>query len=313
MYEEYTPEVLIQLVRRGFESLKVDYKQTLDLSNPKHQEELIKDVSAMANTVVPDDTLARIGLNPKVGFLLIGISEKDGEIHDIPPGLDDARLQQIVNSRVEPNIMFLFRPFEINQAGTVVELGAIIIRESAKPPHKISKPYGKKLRPGQCFVREGTSTREADENDLETMYAHRLTERPPCILPSPLTDFLDRQDDLSQIEEAVRSFRTVGIFGMAGVGKTALATHAAWLQRYYFPDGCSYHRVGKATAQALVGDIAERFGDKTVRAMTDYQQQLRVFRNFLGSKEALLPRRCGKLRSSARHIGCGRVLCSPHH
>jgi HEAT repeat protein len=171
---ELDQDQILALISRKFESLRVDYKLSLDLSNDKHKRELVKDVSAQANTTGIDETLVTSGVPGDTGYTIIGADE-DGGLYDIAHlRLDDANLQQIVNEHVVPRIRFLFKSIEVtDKNGAPIKIGVIVVPRSENPPHRISKDY-KGLKPGQCFVREGTSTREATDRDFEEMYARRL-------------------------------------------------------------------------------------------------------------------------------------------
>jgi len=171
---EFDRNQILALIKREFESLRVDYKMTLDLSDDKHKRELVKDVSAQANTTELDDTLVGLGMSGSTGCIIVGATE-DGQLHDIGHlRLDDAKLQQIVNEHIVPRIQFLFRRIEAkDSSGEPVEVGAIVVPASKRCPHRIKNNY-RGLRQGQCFVREGTSTREAIDQDFERMYRHRL-------------------------------------------------------------------------------------------------------------------------------------------
>lgn len=173
MYE-FNEEQILALITRKFESLRVDYKTALDLSDDKHKQELVKDVSAQANTTEIDDTLVGLGMNGYAGCIIVGVTES-GQLHDITHlKLDDAKLQQIVNEHIVPRIQFLFRSIEvISEDGKPVKIGAIVIPASDRCPHRVRSSY-RGLRQNQCFVREGTSTREASDHDFEGMYARRL-------------------------------------------------------------------------------------------------------------------------------------------
>ncbi len=146
----------------------------LDLSDDKHKRELVKDVSAQANTTEIDHTLVGLGMSGYTGCIIVGATES-GQLHDITHlMLDDAKLQQIVNEHVVPRIQFLFRSVEVTgKDGKPVKIGAIVVPASDRCPHRVKKNY-RGLRQGQCFVREGTSTREAIDHDFERMYARRL-------------------------------------------------------------------------------------------------------------------------------------------
>jgi hypothetical protein len=177
--EHLTEELIRRIVARKFESLRVDYKRSLDLSESKHKVELVKDVSAQANTLDVDETLVELGLDGTVSYIVIGADEQ-GNLYDIRRlHIDDAMLQQIVNEKVEPRIKFHFRPFYLTDAtGRTTEIGGVIVPRSSNPPHRLTKHYGGQLRKGQCFLREGTSTRQANDRDLERMYDYRLSRSP---------------------------------------------------------------------------------------------------------------------------------------
>ncbi|MEV6241618.1 BTAD domain-containing putative transcriptional regulator [Lentzea sp. NPDC051838] len=73
--------------------------------------------------------------------------------------------------------------------------------------------------------------------------------RRPEQLPSSLPDFTGRSAEIAQ---ALRTLpNTVGITGMSGSGKTALATHIAHLAKYDYPDGQIFVR-GRDVANELL-------------------------------------------------------------
>ncbi|WP_190812860.1 ATP-binding protein [Saccharopolyspora pogona] len=55
--------------------------------------------------------------------------------------------------------------------------------------------------------------------------------------PTELTSFIGRRKELSQVRQALSSSRLVSLTGVGGVGKTRLASRAAWNMRRAFPDG----------------------------------------------------------------------------
>lgn len=68
--------------------------------------------------------------------------------------------------------------------------------------------------------------------------------RAPCTLPYDLPDFAGRTDDLGRLLIATEAVVINAIDGMAGVGKTALAVHAAHRLAERYPDGqlfCDLH------------------------------------------------------------------------
>lgn len=66
----------------------------------------------------------------------------------------------------------------------------------------------------------------------------------PCTLPYDLPDFAGRSGDLDRLFTATRAVMINAIDGMAGIGKTALAVHAAHRLADRYPDGqlfCDLH------------------------------------------------------------------------
>jgi DNA-binding SARP family transcriptional activator/tetratricopeptide (TPR) repeat protein len=81
-----------------------------------------------------------------------------------------------------------------------------------------------------------------DDPDLRTgppPFAAPESTPPPAQLPEPSAAFVGRQAELAEIRAAADS-RVVTLSGMAGVGKSALAVHAAHALRDGYPDGQLY-------------------------------------------------------------------------
>lgn len=77
---------------------------------------------------------------------------------------------------------------------------------------------------------------------LREVYERILRDEPEygkarCFLPYDVPDFTGREHELRRLLDAVRLGRPVVIDGMAGVGKTSLAVHAAHRLAADFPDG----------------------------------------------------------------------------
>ena len=77
------------------------------------------------------------------------------------------------------------------------------------------------------------------------------------------------------------------IQGMAGVGKTALATRLAYLLRPYFPDGVLWARVDAADVMDTLGVFAQAYG-LDVRGYRDQASRGSVVRGLLAEKRALI-------------------------
>ena len=122
----------------------------------------MKDVTAIANT--PGGT----------GYLLYGVDlSRSDPIAGMPQSFDDARLQQTVNSRVNPPISFLY--YEQDFDG--IRVGVVQIPPSASRPHIVSRAVGN-LRDGQIPIRRGSSTTWANPTDLAEMHSANDPARP---------------------------------------------------------------------------------------------------------------------------------------
>ncbi|WP_037303160.1 AfsR/SARP family transcriptional regulator [Amycolatopsis orientalis] len=93
-----------------------------------------------------------------------------------------------------------------------------------------------------------TQTRLVDElgidpgPKLRELYERILRDEPEygkarCFLPYDVPDFTGREGEIRRLLDAVRLGRPVVVDGMAGVGKTTLAVHAAHRLAADFPDG----------------------------------------------------------------------------
>ncbi len=77
---------------------------------------------------------------------------------------------------------------------------------------------------------------------LRELYERILRDEPEygkvrCFLPYDVPDFTGREEEIRRLLDAVRLGRPVAVDGMAGVGKTSFAVHAAHRLAADFPDG----------------------------------------------------------------------------
>ena len=170
MYPEdaYLFEHIKAIIKLDNEDSKIDFKRTLDIHTRQGKAELVKDVSAIANSEPVSDP---------TGYYIIGASHT--RLVDISQlNLDDATLQQIVNSRCHKPVIFQYRQFTIKGK----TIGVIIIPKSDERPHLVSENYfdskqNKLLQKGTCYIRKGSSTDIATREDLDLMYEERIQKR----------------------------------------------------------------------------------------------------------------------------------------
>jgi hypothetical protein len=150
---------LEQLRYKG-EGADLDFKQAqyrfIGVSD--HEKcELLKDILAMANAYRSGPGYILIGFKdqPPLPAKLIGISPLDH--------IDDAALQQFVNSKVEPKLNFSYE--ERLFGGKTV---AIITIPKQQRPFYLTKDYGKLSR-SVVYVRRGSSTDEASPKEVSKM------------------------------------------------------------------------------------------------------------------------------------------------
>ncbi|MDQ0774296.1 putative ATPase/DNA-binding SARP family transcriptional activator [Streptomyces aurantiacus] len=75
----------------------------------------------------------------------------------------------------------------------------------------------------------------------------------PSNLPTPLTSFIGRDDDLARIDTLLAAGRLVTVLGPGGAGKTRLAVEAARRHRHEYRDGARLIDLASVTEPAKVG------------------------------------------------------------
>ena len=171
----------------------------------------------------------------------------------------------------------------------------------------ISGPWGK-LAAATCSVLAATavgfipevrknllsSSRRSGSNMLETSLQ---SPGLPEMLPRDVRSFTGRVNELKRLEHVAAGGSVVvtAIDGMAGIGKTALAIHAAYLMLDAFPDGHLYadlrgYTDGQEPAQA--GEILLLFlshlGVPLDEIPADLEQRAALFREQLSSRRVVV-------------------------
>jgi len=113
--------------------------------------ELIKDIAAITNGSVLSYGFVFYGVDPERQDPIIGISQS----------YDDARIQQLMQGKLEPAPQFLY--YEVSAGPKTVAV--IQIAPSKKRPFIIRTNIGK-VRKGQIVIRRGSSTDGAMLQDL---------------------------------------------------------------------------------------------------------------------------------------------------
>lgn len=150
-------EILNQLRYRS-EGDDLDFKQAqyhfID-GNDMTKSEMLKDILAMANA-----------WREGTGYIVLGFKDQrphPAEVTGIIGHIDDAQLQQFVNSKVKPKLTFRYE--EHLYDGKTVGLISV---PKQKRPFFISNAYGK-LKSNVVYVRRGSSTDEAEPTEAIAM------------------------------------------------------------------------------------------------------------------------------------------------
>jgi hypothetical protein len=158
--QEITGELIETLLNQG-EGDGLDYKSgqyPFAGATDEQKAELLKDMLAMANAWKIADAFILIGVqeNPGNRAIVVGASEH----------IDDADLQQFINSKTNTPIRFGYRVFTIDGA----QIGILQIAHEQRRPIWLEKSYGK-LSAGTVHVRRGSSTTIADPDEIARMGA----------------------------------------------------------------------------------------------------------------------------------------------
>lgn len=140
------------------ESNYVDFKQAQYRfvgASDEDKSEILKDILAFANAWRRTDA-----------YILIGVKEVKGgrsQVIGITDHFDDAALQQFVNSKVQKPIQFSYIAFEFEEK----QIGIIKIPVQERPFY-LKQKYGK-LKPTVVYLRRGSSTDEAEPDEIAKM------------------------------------------------------------------------------------------------------------------------------------------------
>jgi hypothetical protein len=152
-------ELLEQLLNEE-ESSSLDFKRDqypFEGATDEKKSELLKDIIAFTNAWRRTDAYILIGVEEVRGGKSKGVG-----VHE---HLDDAKLQQFVNSKTQRPIPFSYEayPFE------GVQIGIVTIPVQERPAF-LQKDYGK-LKKNVVYLRRGSSTDEADPDEIARMGA----------------------------------------------------------------------------------------------------------------------------------------------
>jgi Putative DNA-binding domain len=140
------------------ESNELDFKREqykFAGADDQEKSELLKDIVAFANAWRRSDA-----------FILTGVEEiKGGKsiVIGIAQDLDDAQLQQFVNSKTQRPVLFSYRAVQVDS----LRVGVIHVPMQSRPIF-LTRDYGK-LKAGTVYIRRGSSTAIADPDEIARM------------------------------------------------------------------------------------------------------------------------------------------------
>ncbi|WP_186178597.1 AlbA family DNA-binding domain-containing protein [Burkholderia gladioli] len=150
-------EYLIERLLYSGEGDTLDFKlqqYPFEGADDDNRSSLLKDILAFAN-----------GWRTVTAYILIGVRDGSKEIVGLDKDIDDSRLQQFVNGKVNRPIQFGYRSLEFRGK----KLGLFTIPPQDRPFYSM-KAFGK-VKAGTVYVRRGSSTAEAKPEEIAKMGA----------------------------------------------------------------------------------------------------------------------------------------------
>jgi tetratricopeptide (TPR) repeat protein/transcriptional regulator with XRE-family HTH domain len=118
----------------------------------------------------------------------------------------------------------------------------------------------------------------------------RRLDQCPFQVIADLPHFVGREHEIEILRNALlnsQSNNLCSLHGMAGAGKTALATHLTYQLRAYFPDGVLWARLDKADTLSILSSFARAYR-VDITDYKDIESRSRVVRELLAHKRALV-------------------------
>jgi hypothetical protein len=171
-------ENLVETLTHMSESDVLDFKEAqykFVQATDIEKSELVKDILAFANAWKTSDAHILIGAKPKSGG--------GADVCGISSQIDDASLQQLVNSKTNVPVSFAYVPFTFEGK----QVAVIIVRRDQRRPIFLQKPFGK-LKGDTVYLRRGSSTEEANPAEVARMGAHAAVAAHEPLLQLTWTD-----------------------------------------------------------------------------------------------------------------------------
>jgi hypothetical protein len=170
-------DVLLESLLREEEGTSLDFKRDqypFDGMPDEVKSELLKDILSFLNAWRRTDA-----------YILIGVDEVKGgrsNIVGVSSHLDDAKLQQFVNSKTNRPVDFSYRPYSYEGK----QIGVLHVPEQRRPTF-LQKDFGR-LRRHTVYIRRSSSTAEADPDEVQQMARVDQSDRPTPLLEFQFAD-----------------------------------------------------------------------------------------------------------------------------
>ncbi|MFC7529287.1 BTAD domain-containing putative transcriptional regulator [Actinoplanes sp. GCM10030250] len=150
------------------------------------------------------------------------------------------------------------------------------------------------LDPGPQIAGLATAILRADAS-IEPPHAGALPVAVPRMLPPDLNDFTGRAGQLAELDSRLSDsiggrdgLKVVGVAGMGGIGKTALAVRIAHRVAGRFPDGQLYMDIGGQEPGDVLARFLRALGVDSQAIPRDVDERSAMFRSRLAVRRVLL-------------------------
>ena len=186
-------ELLLKIISTG-ETTKVDLKATFDISDTQHQAEMLKDISALANTY------SHYYRNH--GFIVFGASNNKLTYSVFPNNEDhlQATIDDLLKKYIGPFItthLFIF-----DDLGN--KWGVLVVPPTRNAPHVFFNEIHKRYR-GDVYVRNGTTSEKAQPSDFTRFFRQHLEEH-TYEFQQTISDLQRQVSDLSSQIKKIKNY-----------------------------------------------------------------------------------------------------------
>lgn len=131
-----------------------------------------------------------------------------------------------------------------------------------------------------------TGQRDLDKEELR-LFSKNIAQEKPFTVPDQLPLFVGRERYLKEATWRLLNKEPILLYGVAGVGKTALAIKIAHLLKDKFSDGIIWYRCDIKKLDEILNDIAKILGEDVYR-IKDNEIKIQIITNLLSTKNILL-------------------------